>query len=273
MSLLETIRSVYPQLYDAERKVADTVLKDPDAVLRIGVTELANLSEVSDATVVRFSKKVGAGGYYEFKLRLANELGQANKNQLSRQGLEEKPDGGIFGIQCAVMNALQQHVSPKILEDAARMIRQSRAVFVVAAGNTIPLAQELSFRLHRMRIRSYAGINDEMNLNYVNLAEAGDMVIAISHTGSSISVIEAVNLAHKKNCKVLLISGALNSPLHQLADLSLSAESFGRSSKIPGIESHIVEYAFVDAIVYELYWNMKDHVIDHLELILSTKKV
>ena len=49
-TVVEMIREKYNQIFMAERKVADFVLENPERAVNANVSELANLSGVSDAT-------------------------------------------------------------------------------------------------------------------------------------------------------------------------------------------------------------------------------
>ena len=61
-TVVEMIREKYNQIFMAERKVADFVLENPERAVNANVSELANLSGVSDATVIRFCKRIGISG-------------------------------------------------------------------------------------------------------------------------------------------------------------------------------------------------------------------
>ena len=51
--VFETIHKKYGEIFAAERKVADFILKNPETAVDYNVSELAEASGVSDATVIR----------------------------------------------------------------------------------------------------------------------------------------------------------------------------------------------------------------------------
>lgn len=67
-TVVEMIREKYNQIFMAERKVADFVLENPERAVNANVSELANLSGVSDATVIRFCKRIGFRPHTSFAL-------------------------------------------------------------------------------------------------------------------------------------------------------------------------------------------------------------
>lgn len=62
MAVLETIKQNYNNIFLAEKKVADFILDYPEKAVNANVSELANYSGVSDATVIRLCKHIGFQG-------------------------------------------------------------------------------------------------------------------------------------------------------------------------------------------------------------------
>ena len=76
--VLSVMREQYKKLSLSERKIADFIVKNPYKTVDCNVAELAKLSGVSDATVVRMCHHIGYTGYYQFRITLARDMG---KNQ------------------------------------------------------------------------------------------------------------------------------------------------------------------------------------------------
>ena len=70
-NVLEVIRSMLPILRKSDRKVAETVLADPNRALNFTVAEAAMLAGVTQPTVIRFANAIGCTGYQDFRIRLA----------------------------------------------------------------------------------------------------------------------------------------------------------------------------------------------------------
>ena len=68
------IREQYNNIFSAEKKVVDFILQYPQKAVNSNVSELAKLSGVSDATVIRMCHHIGYTGYYQFRITLARDL-------------------------------------------------------------------------------------------------------------------------------------------------------------------------------------------------------
>lgn len=73
MLILEQLHDI-EKFSGLEQRVADEILKDPKAVLNLTIEDLAKKAYTSTATIVRLCKKLGFGGYGEFKIKLATEI-------------------------------------------------------------------------------------------------------------------------------------------------------------------------------------------------------
>ena len=89
----DQIFSTYDSLYDAEKKVADYVAGHQEDVINMSVAELAQNCATSQATVIRFCKKIGCEGFHKLKLKLAGEQSKqeelAASNEINIENMEQ----------------------------------------------------------------------------------------------------------------------------------------------------------------------------------------
>src|SRR5438093_8575444 len=74
-SPMAALRMHRPGLPDAEARVADAILDQPQLVTNESVGDLALRAGSATATVVRLCRRVGFDGFYRFKIALAEEAG------------------------------------------------------------------------------------------------------------------------------------------------------------------------------------------------------
>ena len=65
---------------NAEKNIADWITQNPGKIISLSIVELAEKCHCSEATVVRFSKRLGLSGYQELKISLAAEGGGSAVN-------------------------------------------------------------------------------------------------------------------------------------------------------------------------------------------------
>ena len=102
--VIDTIKENYQQMFAAEKKVADYILAYPEQAVSSNVSELAEVSGVSDATVIRMCKHLGYQGFYQMKLNLARDLGQ--HQLVGYRGDQDNPDTAKEILQGIARNLL-----------------------------------------------------------------------------------------------------------------------------------------------------------------------
>lgn len=111
-SVLDNITVLYDQLFDAEKKIAKYILNNPKEVVDMTVSELAETSDVSIASVSRFCRKVGLKGFAQLKVSLAQELVDTHKSgEISNEiSLEDIPQS-LQNILANKITELKQTVN------------------------------------------------------------------------------------------------------------------------------------------------------------------
>lgn len=212
-SVLDCITVLYDQLFDAEKKIAKFILNNPKKVVDMTVSELAEISDVSIASVSRFCRKVGLKGFAQLKISLAQELVDTHKSgEVSNDISVDNIPQSLQNILANKITELKQTVNlintdefREILEG----IRDASRVQVIAVGNTIPVAIDAAFKFNELGIPTTSGTIWETQLSYSFTLGKGDVLIAISNSGESDKVLEAVKIAN--NNKAMTI-GITNSP-------------------------------------------------------------
>ncbi len=253
ISVIQNIRNNYDQMFSAEKKVADYILENPESAVMANVSELANLSGVSDATIIRMCKHIGYQGFYQMKIKLSNDLGRSTvkKNLLNS---DKKPNTvqGLFELFSRNLKNIADNLNLELLLECARMIKNSKRVHIAAAGNTAPIASDLGFRLGRFGIKTTYSLIAEYYLNHISLAEKDEMVIGITRSGSSKQVLQALELAKQKGLKTIVITGTECSPVAKFADYTLLTKCNYKIFNDRSPDSHLYEMATIDALLYFL---------------------
>ncbi len=270
--VIEVLAKHFEKLSLAERKVADYVLRNPKEAVNLIVSELAEKSGVSDATVVRMCRHVGYKGFYQFKVVLAKYVGRAEKEIIP----QETPDAftHILERYAASIIALGEQVDKAMMLNCVNMINACSQVHILAVGNTTPLGLYMGFRLGRLGVRCTYGIAPEYSMNHVNLADENDLIIAISQSGGSKQVIQGIELGKKKGLKVIAITGYKESPVAKLADITIISNNRKEAFSYYKDYAHLKEIAIIDALLEFLtnWTTIEKKDADQPEFILSEYK-
>lgn len=275
-TVMENICEHYEKLFSAEKKVADYVIKDPLDTVECTVAELAEKSGVSDATVVRMCKHLGYKGYYQFRIMLARELERINRNSNIANKQYEFSIENLFRQYADFMMSIANNISISEMEESAELLNKCKWVHIIAAGNTSSLASYMGFRLERLGIRATFHTSPEYYMNQINLAEANEVVVAISRSGSSKIVIDGIKLAKEKGMKVITITEYIRSEAAKHSDHVLLSNA--NANKFDYFRSHaqLCETAVIDAlltVVSTKFEREEKRTEDYMEIRMSDLKI
>ena len=273
-TVLEQITSNYDELFQAEKKVADFILANLEAAVNSNVSELANSSGVSDATVIRFCKHLGYAGYYQMRLLLSRDIGR-RINDESIPDNEGTSVQSIFRHIADTALAAANATEEKVYRDVVDILRQSTMVHLVAVGNTTSLCQELGPRLERMGIRSTYSILAEHYMHHIRLGSSTEAVLAISGSGTSRNVVKALDLAKKRGMKTVAVTAFQYSPVSRIADYLLLSSPGGSSDHSLFRVSRLNEMMVLEALVRMLENTITERDLDLVEseMFLSDTKL
>ena len=247
---LALIRGSIDALRNSEKKVAKCVLGDPGAVITSSITELAEKSGTSEPTVIRFCRKLGLVGYMELRLNLARDLPSA------QYIFENISDGdSLAGIVGKVLNAHREAISNTSnklnlddLDAAVNALKSARRIEFYGLGGSAIVARDAHHKFFRLGIPCAAHDDTHMQVMSAALLSSEDVVVVISHTGSTKDIIDSAKIARKAGAKVIGIIGSENAPLLKFCDIALSVHSQEAALRLAPMTSRLVQLAIVDVL-------------------------
>jgi RpiR family carbohydrate utilization transcriptional regulator len=247
---LTLIRSSIDSLRNSEKKVAKCVLKDPEAVITTSITELAEKARTSEPTVIRFCRRLGLGGYMELRLNLARDLPSAQyifENVGDSDSLAEIAGKILNAHREAITNTLNK-LNLDDLDAAASVLLSARRIEFYGLGGSAIVALDAHHKFFRLGIPCVTYDDPHMQVMSAALLSPTDVVMAVSHTGSTKDIIESVKVARKAGAKVIGILGSENAPLSKICDIALSVFSREAALRLAPMTSRLVQLAVIDVL-------------------------
>lgn len=250
-SCLPILRSMYADLTKAEQKIADYILENPAEVMHMTISELSEASASADATIFRLSRKLGFPGFQGLKIALAGDIFSPMES-VSR---EVDPNDSVADFTQKVFNNITDGLQDTLkildyneLEKAISTLNTAKSISVYSSGGSTIIAADIEHRFMRFGIpvRSYS--DPHLQLASAALLKEGDTVIAISHSGANIGVLNAVELAKKSQATIIAITSYMKSPLSIAADISLHGMAREIHYRSEAMASRLVHLAIVDLL-------------------------
>lgn len=215
-----------------QRALARHVLKNYESVAFATVSQLAEASGVSEATVVRFARALDFSGYPAFQNEVRRLL-RADLRGVERFKLGAEPKPGQEIPLDAIVVKERENIStlydtfdPRSFANAVRMLRRASEVLVVGTRSTASLAYHLWFALDKIGIaaRRVSAIDSE-TYDHLSRMDKRACVVVIGFPRYLREHVKLLEYATDRRLATLTITDSTFSPLKGDVSLYAPAES------------------------------------------------
>ena len=246
---------LYNDMGKSEKRVADWLFSHSGEILPYSISDLAFKCESSEATIVRFSKRLGCSGYQELKLALAREH---EKKVIAPTITSDDDCFAIFEKVCndayMSLERTKRTLSPTAMNAAVEAIANSGRVVLIGLGASAQVAEDASNKLLRAGCNSAAYGDTHMQAIAVSQLKIGDTVIGISQSGASKDIVEAMKLARSHGARTIAITSREKSPIARLSDIVLLTDTEETRHSSLSLNSHLARLVVIDALCYKLVY-------------------
>ncbi|MEV6106074.1 MurR/RpiR family transcriptional regulator [Streptomyces sp. NPDC051940] len=237
-ALAAKVRTVAPSMTRSMQRVAEAVAGDPAGCAALTVTGLAERTGTSEATVVRTARLLGYPGYRDLRLALAAAAAQQEAGRAPAVTADIAVDDPLSDVVAKLARDEQQALAdtaagldPVQLEAAVAAMTAARRIDVYGIGNSNLVGQDLVHKLLRIGSIAHAPADPHLAVTNAVQLRAGDVAIAITHSGRTADVIEPLRVAFDHGATTIAITGRPDGPVAQYADHVLTT-STGRESEL-----------------------------------------
>ncbi|MCM3769186.1 MurR/RpiR family transcriptional regulator [Priestia aryabhattai] len=245
-------------------KIAEFILENRHTVPFFTIDKLAKMTEVSDATVVRFATSLGFKGYPHLQQALQSSVQQqlttTERLKMSKDVYDDNDQGvyDVFLDDSANIRATLENLDMKAFKSAVEALVKAKSVYIIANRSAVSLGTFLQYYLQFLlgKVELLHSIETVSERLY-DLGKE-DVVIGISFSRYTKSTVQVFSYAHQKQATTIAITDHLLSPLIPYADIPLTA-----SSQMPTfIDSFVAPLSLINALLVSI---SKEKEIDFQE--------
>lgn len=273
-ALIVVIQGLLPSLTPAERAIATVLLElrnaDPELLRAAHIAERA---QVSEAAIVKFCKRLGLTGFRELRgilLQYQQTPSIDLHEELSLNDDSETIVRKVFHTAVQSINDTMAVFDYHAFERAAEAIAHATTRLFFGVGGSATIARDFEHKLLRIGIIGRAHDDTHLMAMGAALLEPGDVALGISHSGSTLAVIEALQIARARGATTIGITNMRESPLTALAHISLVSASQGSPITGENAASRIAQLNILDALFVRIAQYNRDQAIRHLEATMKS---
>ncbi len=253
LTMISTLQNTFTK---SEQKLANLVLEDPGKIVYMSISELAEVSQIGEATIIRFCRKLGCSGYYAFKMSLAKCLTSSPANMQNTGENQLEQNSTLHKIAFSVEKAIKDTLAildPNQLKKVTRLLIEARNIKVYGIGSSSVAALDAKNRFKRIGYSIDSFTDGHWMSIDASLSTKEDVILGISYSGETIDIVEAFKIASKTGAKLVAITHFQKSYLAEYADAVLLTGSkegplFGGA--LPG---KVAQMLVVEALFMEVF--------------------
>lgn len=225
IDIVSRLQRIDPDLSPAERRVAEIVISGYEAATRMTIAELADRADVSQPSVTRFCRSLGCASFSEFKISLATTLTVASAYLKSERVFDDDAGHLAHTVMMRAAGAVREcldQIDTAIVAVAIEALAGSHRIDLYGqGGGSAAMIEDAKLRLFRLGIPVSAYIDGHQQRMSAATLGPGDSVLAISNSGRSKPVVEAVEIARSFGARTIAVTRP-GTPLALVADIVIA---------------------------------------------------
>jgi DNA-binding MurR/RpiR family transcriptional regulator len=241
---------------------------------------LADRTDTSEATVIRFAQRLGYPGYAALKIALTIEQRDGTTPLPSDFGPETNLTAlkhKIIQVNIESLNDTAQILDDAALSQAVEALTSARRIEVYGIGGSAVVARDAYFMLMQIGLPIIAITDSHLQMMSAVQLQKGDVALAISLSGSTRDTVEALQAARDAGATCMCITRYARSPITRVAHITLLAAA--RPATIGGhnLLGRVAQLAVIDVLAAAITLARPEASIETLtrgrKAISSSKKI
>ena len=282
MGVIIKINTMKSQLTSIEKRIAEYILKDPESIKNLNTYQVAKNCKASQASIVRFAKKLGFKGYPDFKLSLSQDIGNRKAEShinIIHEEIKSDDTFEVVGKKIAHENIMAINNTCEItdfkqLESAVKAIGNADKIMIAGVGFSGIVAKDLYYKLLELGKHAIMETDTHMQLSCLSSMGKKDVLFVISHSGKTVEMYDIAKVAKDRGVKIISMTSIVPNPISDLANIKLGTVEMKSNFRSTALSPRISQLTVIDMIYIKLMLEnkkMQDYIFNAIDLVQGFK--
>lgn len=267
MSILEQLENPNFKATKSDKALIEYIKENLEDVVYKSISQISKESNIGEATITRFSKKMGFSGLQDFKVTLAQEISGLKNRRIINKNIENNESvidsaRKLVDSNIRILESTFNIIDEDDIKRASDMIINARKVFFFGIGYSGMTAEDSSYKFSRIGLNCMSIDSSHNMIMMASLMDEGDVVVAISHSGETDEIIKAVNIAKENGARVVSVTEDKNSRLRDVSDVNLGYFSGESILETGSISSKIAQFFVIDLVYTQVVKEKNVEVVE-----------
>jgi len=249
---LSRIVNLLPSMGATSQRIGEFVIRNAADVVHMSVSEVAEKTDSSEGSVIGFCKMLGATGFQQLKISLAQEVVQPVQYIHEDLGADDGIDtviGKIFQSNIQTLQETASVLEAGAMQKAVRLIKKASRIEVYGIGSSAVIAQDVQYRMLRIGLNATALTDSHIQAISASLAGPKVVTLTISHSGSTHETVLATRLAKESGASTICITNFGKSPIQAFSDVVLYTMARETRFRTEAMTSRLAQLAIIDTLI------------------------
>ncbi len=267
MSILEQLESPTFKVTKSDKLLIAYIKENIEDVFYKPISQIAKESNIGEATITRFVKKMNFSGLQDFKVTLAQEISTINKKNIINKNIQNDEPAldtakKLLNSNITTLENTVEIINSTDVHDCARLIIDAKKVYFIGIGYSGIIAQDSNYKFMRIGLNCVSFDSSHTMIMMSSIMKEGDLIVAISHSGETEEIIKTVKLARANNAKIISITENKNSELKDISDVHLSYVSGETVLETGSISSKLAQFFIIDLVYTQVVKELSSEAIE-----------
>ncbi len=246
----------YFRLTGSEKRIADFIMLRQQNCQFLSISELAEQAGVAEATVSRFSRRLGYAGYNAMKLSIASSV--AGRPAMG----EVYPDGSdrsimissekLAAIHTDTINQTRHLVRPDVIRRTADILIAAKRILCMGQGVSMVMAEEMADLFSTVLPNLFAVKDSHHQAMRAATLGEGDAVFYFSHSGNNPDLMDVLRVVKERGARSIIMTRFSNSVGAVRADVVLECGSRESPMQQGSVSARMAQLYLLDVLYAEI---------------------
>ena len=223
-NIFTTIRFLLPELSRTEKRIAEFILENPRRIVQLPLADIAKQCACGEASVIRFCRRIGCSSFSDAKTLITSQLPLADmETQHIQLSGNVSSIGSLARDICSLyVDTLQKTMdlnAQDVFDRAVDCLVRARSIYFFGLGDALIPCMCGYYRFRRIGKSCFFDADADMQMIHAANITSEDVAIAISHSGMTRHVIQAMKAAKDAGASTIGITQTSRSPLTKFCDV------------------------------------------------------
>lgn len=268
MGILENLEVPNFKVTKSDKILIEYIKNNIEDVFYKPISQIAKESNIGEATITRFSKKMGFSGLQDFKVTLAQEISSLSKSRnIINSNIENNEPvidtaKKLLATNISTLESTVDIINGSEIHKSAQLIINAKRIYFIGIGYSGIIAQDSNYKFMRIGLNCLSFDSSHTMIMMASIMQKGDLVIAISHSGETEEIIKTVEMAKQNEVDIISITKKKESSLKSTSDIHLEYISEETLLETGSISSKLAQIFLIDLIYTQVVKEKFNEAID-----------